>query len=64
MRYTGQWIQIYTDLTVDEYIEAVRYDPYFSFCICLSHGREVALLSVLLVCHTLTFLARGSYHIR
>ncbi len=30
MRYTGQWIQIYTDLTVDECIEAIRDDPYFS----------------------------------
>jgi len=30
MRYTGQWIQIYTDLTVDECIETVRDDPYFS----------------------------------
>ena len=30
MRYTGQWIQLYTDLTVDECIEAIRDDPYFS----------------------------------
>jgi hypothetical protein len=30
MRYTGQWIQIYLDLTVDECIEAVRDDPYFT----------------------------------
>jgi hypothetical protein len=30
MRYTGQWIQLYTDLTVDECIETVRDDPYFS----------------------------------
>ncbi len=30
MHYTGQWIQIYTDLTVDERIETVRDDPYFA----------------------------------
>ena len=29
MRYTGQWIQIYTDLTVDERIEAIREDSFF-----------------------------------
>ena len=29
MRYTGQWIQLYTDLTVDECIEAIRDEPYF-----------------------------------
>lgn len=29
MRYTGQWIQLYTDLTVDECIETVRDDPNF-----------------------------------
>ncbi len=28
--YTGQWVQIYTDLTVDECLAAVRDDPYFS----------------------------------
>ncbi len=31
MRYTGQWIQLYTDLTLDECLETVRDDPYFSF---------------------------------
>jgi len=30
MRYTGQWIQLYTDLTVDECMEAIRDEPYFS----------------------------------
>src|SRR5260221_11466636 len=30
MRHTGQWIQLYTDLTVDEGIETIRDDPYFS----------------------------------
>ena len=30
MRYTGQWIQLYTDLTVDECIETIRDDPNFS----------------------------------
>jgi hypothetical protein len=30
MRHTGQWVQIYTDLTVDECMETVRDDPYFS----------------------------------
>ena len=30
MRYTGQWIQIYTDLPVDECIKAIRDDPYFT----------------------------------
>ena len=29
-RYTGQWIQIYTDQTLDECLEAIRDDPYFS----------------------------------
>ena len=29
MRYTGQWIQLYTDLTVDECIEASRDEAYF-----------------------------------
>ncbi len=30
MRYTDQWIQLYTDLTVDECIETIRDDPYFA----------------------------------
>ncbi len=30
MRHTGQWIQLYTDLTVDECIETIRDDPCFS----------------------------------
>jgi hypothetical protein len=30
MRYTSQWIQLYTDLMVDECIETIRDDPYFS----------------------------------
>ena len=30
IRYTGKWIQLYTDLTVDECIETIRDDPYFS----------------------------------
>ncbi len=30
LRHTGQWIQLYTDLTVDECIETIRDDPYFS----------------------------------
>ena len=30
MRHTGQWIQLYTDLTVDECIETIRDDPYFA----------------------------------
>jgi hypothetical protein len=29
MRHTGQWIQLYTDLTVEECIETIRDDPYF-----------------------------------
>src|SRR3989440_5641019 len=29
MRYTGQWIQLYTDLTVDECIETIRDEPFF-----------------------------------
>jgi hypothetical protein len=29
MRYTGQWIQLYTDLTVDECIETIRNEPFF-----------------------------------
>jgi hypothetical protein len=31
MRYTGQWIELYTNLTVDECIETIRDDPFFSF---------------------------------
>lgn len=30
MRYTGQWIQLYTDLSVDECLTAIRDDPYFT----------------------------------
>ena len=30
MRYTEQWIELYTNLTVDECIETIRDDPYFS----------------------------------
>ena len=30
LRYTGQWVQVYTDLTVDECLEEVRDNPYFS----------------------------------
>lgn len=30
MRYTGQWIQLYKDLTVEECIEAIRDEPYFT----------------------------------
>jgi len=30
MRYTDQWVQLYLDLTVDECIETIRDDPYFS----------------------------------
>lgn len=29
MRYIGQWVQLFTDLTVDECIETVRDDPNF-----------------------------------
>jgi hypothetical protein len=29
MRYTGQWIQLYTDLTVDECMQAIRDEPFF-----------------------------------
>ena len=29
MRYTGQRIQLYTDLTVDECIETIRNEPFF-----------------------------------
>jgi hypothetical protein len=29
MRYTDQWIQLYTDLTVDECIETIRDEPFF-----------------------------------
>ncbi len=27
---TSQWIQLYMDLTMDECIETIRDDPYFS----------------------------------
>ncbi len=30
MRHTGQWIELYTDLTVDECLAAIRDDPNFS----------------------------------
>lgn len=30
MRYTGKWIQLYTDLAVDACIEAIRDESYFS----------------------------------
>jgi hypothetical protein len=30
MRYTEKWLQLYTDLTVDECIESIRDEPYFS----------------------------------
>ncbi len=29
MRHTGKWVEIYTDLTMDESLEAVRDDPWF-----------------------------------
>lgn len=28
-RYTGEWIEIFPDLTLDECLEAVRDDPWF-----------------------------------
>jgi len=28
-RYTGEWIEIYPDLTLDECLDAVRDDPWF-----------------------------------
>ena len=31
MRYTGQWIQPYIAMTVDECMETVRDDPFFTF---------------------------------
>ncbi len=30
MRYTEKWVQLYTDLTVDECMEGIRDEPYFS----------------------------------
>ena len=29
MRYTGEWIEIFPDGTVDECLAAVRDDPWF-----------------------------------
>lgn len=29
MRYTGQWIEVYADLSVDECLRVVRDDPFF-----------------------------------
>lgn len=29
MRYTGQWIEIYSGLTLDECLEAVKDEPWF-----------------------------------
>lgn len=31
MRYTEQWVQLYTDLRVDECLEAIRDEPQFGF---------------------------------
>jgi hypothetical protein len=30
MRHTGQWWQLYTDLTIDECLERIRDEPHFS----------------------------------
>ena len=30
MRYTEQWVELYTDQTVDECLAAIRDDPYFA----------------------------------
>jgi hypothetical protein len=29
MRHTGQWIELYSDLSVDECLQAIRDDPFF-----------------------------------
>jgi hypothetical protein len=29
MRHTGKWVEIYTDLSVDECLSAVKDDPFF-----------------------------------
>jgi hypothetical protein len=29
MRHTGQWVELYTDLSVDECLAAVKDDPWF-----------------------------------
>lgn len=29
MRHTGQWLEIYTSLSVDECLEAIKDDPHF-----------------------------------
>jgi hypothetical protein len=29
MRHTGQWIELYQDLSLDECLEAIRKDPFF-----------------------------------
>ena len=29
MRYTGQWLEIFPNLTLDECLKAVRDDPWF-----------------------------------
>jgi hypothetical protein len=31
MRYTGQWVQLSSDLTIDECLVAIRDEPYFAF---------------------------------
>jgi WD40 repeat protein len=30
MRYTGEWVELYTDLTLDECLAAIREEPYFA----------------------------------
>jgi hypothetical protein len=30
MRYTGEWIEIYRDVPLDEALAAIRDDPYFT----------------------------------
>jgi len=29
MRHTGQWIELYSDLSVDECLQAIKDDPFF-----------------------------------
>jgi hypothetical protein len=29
MRYTGKWVELYTDLSIDECLSAIQDEPFF-----------------------------------
>jgi hypothetical protein len=52
MRHTGQWIQLYTDLMVDECIETIRDDP-LCWLLMISAEQIASFPRQLLVCSRL-----------